>query len=69
MGVTLLDGGVATQLANHVDITDVEKDDPLWCARFLVTNKEAIKNSHRDYVRGMTVHILKRNFHNCLRLP
>nr|XP_018911624.1 PREDICTED: uncharacterized protein LOC109040238 [Bemisia tabaci] len=52
MGVTLLDGGVATQLANHVDITDVEKDDPLWCARFLVTNKEAIKNSHRDYVRA-----------------
>nr|XP_018904361.1 PREDICTED: homocysteine S-methyltransferase 1-like [Bemisia tabaci] len=52
MVVTLLDGGVSTQLANHVDISTVEKGDPLWCARFLVTDKQAVINTHRDYVRA-----------------
>jgi len=44
------DGGFATQLASHV--TDRVDGDPLWSARFNLTNSEAVIRTHLDYLRA-----------------
>ncbi|XP_053984018.1 uncharacterized protein LOC128879152 [Hylaeus volcanicus] len=49
-GVRVLDGGFSTQLATHVG--DVIDGDPLWTARFLVTNPKAIISTHLDFLRA-----------------
>ncbi|KAK9872330.1 hypothetical protein WA026_017145 [Henosepilachna vigintioctopunctata] len=48
--ITLLDGGFATQLSCHVD-KQID-GDILWSARFLATNKEAVIESHLDFLRA-----------------
>ncbi|XP_060681776.1 homocysteine S-methyltransferase YbgG isoform X1 [Hemiscyllium ocellatum] len=45
--VTVIDGGLATELeAGGVDL----QDDPLWSARILQTNPQAIKTVHARYL-------------------
>ncbi|XP_029053428.2 homocysteine S-methyltransferase-like [Osmia bicornis bicornis] len=48
--VKVLDGGFSTQLSKHVD--DPIDGDPLWTARFLVTNPEAIIATHLDFLKA-----------------
>lgn len=49
----LVDGGFSSQVSKHVGEEHVtEKDNPLWSAVFLHTEKEAVINTHRDYVRA-----------------
>ncbi|XP_076632669.1 betaine-homocysteine S-methyltransferase [Colletes latitarsis] len=48
--VKVLDGGFSTQLATHVG--DIIDGDPLWTARFLVTNPKAIISTHLDFLRA-----------------
>ncbi|KAL1458279.1 hypothetical protein WDU94_008440 [Cyamophila willieti] len=49
----LVDGGFSSQLSRHVGEDNVtEKDNPLWCAAFLHSNKQAVIDTHRDYVRA-----------------
>ena len=48
--VKILDGGFSSQLTRHVG--DKVDGDPLWTARFLATNPEAIVKTHLDFLRG-----------------
>ena len=48
--VKVLDGGFSTQLATHVG--DVIDGDPLWTARFLITNPKAIIATHLDFLKA-----------------
>uniref|UniRef100_A0A8D8YM04 Selenocysteine Se-methyltransferase n=1 Tax=Cacopsylla melanoneura TaxID=428564 RepID=A0A8D8YM04_9HEMI len=49
----LVDGGFSSQLSRHVGEDNVtEKDNPLWCSAFLSSNKQALIDTHRDYVRA-----------------
>lgn len=48
--VKVLDGGFSTQLATQVG--DVIDGDPLWTARFLTTNPEAVIHTHLDFLRA-----------------
>lgn len=48
--VTVIDGGLSTQLGYYVG--DVIDGDPLWSARFLKTNPEAVMKSHLDFLKG-----------------
>lgn len=48
--VMVLDGGFSTQLATHVN--DTIDGDPLWTARFLVTNPNAIISTHLDFLKA-----------------
>ncbi|XP_024945830.1 homocysteine S-methyltransferase 1-like [Cephus cinctus] len=48
--VKILDGGFSTQLTTHVG-PNVD-GDPLWTARFLVTNPEAVFATHLDFLRA-----------------
>ena len=43
----VLDGGFSTQLSRYVEGVD---QDPLWTARSLVENKEAVVRVHRDFL-------------------
>ena len=43
----VLDGGFSTQLSRYVAGVD---EDPLWTARSLVENKEAVLKVHRDFL-------------------
>ena len=43
----VLDGGFSTQLSRYVAGVD---QDPLWTARSLVENKEAVLKVHRDFL-------------------
>lgn len=48
--VTVIDGGFASQLSVHVG--DRVDGDPLWSARFNATNKDAVLQSHMDYLKA-----------------
>ncbi|CAL7949113.1 unnamed protein product [Xylocopa violacea] len=48
--VKILDGGFSTQLATHVG--DIIDGDPLWTARFLITNPKAIIHTHLDFLKA-----------------
>lgn len=48
--VRVLDGGFSTQLATYVG--DTIDGDPLWTARFLVTNPTAIISTHLDFLKA-----------------
>lgn len=48
--VTILDGGFSTQLTKHV--TDRIDGHPLWTARFLTLNPEAIVQTHLDFLNS-----------------
>ena len=50
--IKVLDGGFSTQLAQYVG--DIIDGDPLWSARFLYTNPEAVINSHLDFLKGQS---------------
>ena len=43
----VLDGGFSTQLGRYVSGVD---QDPLWTARSLVDNKEAVVKVHKDFL-------------------
>lgn len=47
-GVAILDGGLATALENR----GFDLDDPLWSARLLLENPEAISAVHRAYLEA-----------------
>ncbi|XP_059617368.1 uncharacterized protein LOC132262201 [Phlebotomus argentipes] len=47
---TVIDGGFATQLTQHVG--DRVDGDPLWSARFNATDPEAVKKVHRDFLEA-----------------
>ncbi|XP_051160633.1 uncharacterized protein LOC127281140 [Leptopilina boulardi] len=48
--ITLLDSSLAYQLSSHVG--EKIDGDPLWTARFLVTNPNAILAMHLDFLRA-----------------
>lgn len=48
--VTILDGGFSTQMSTHVG--ERIDGDPLWTARFLVTDPEAVLATHLDFLRA-----------------
>ncbi|KAK6623188.1 hypothetical protein RUM43_009040 [Polyplax serrata] len=48
--VKILDGGFSTQLAKYVG--NVIDGDPLWSARFLQTNPEAVEKVHLDFLQA-----------------
>ncbi|XP_076244917.1 betaine-homocysteine S-methyltransferase [Calliopsis andreniformis] len=48
--IKVLDGGFSTQLATHVG--DIIDGDPLWTAKFLVTNPEAVIATHLDFLKA-----------------
>ncbi|KAK2588220.1 hypothetical protein KPH14_004255 [Odynerus spinipes] len=48
--VKVLDGGFSTQLALHVG--ERIDGDPLWTARFLATNPDAVYATHLDFLRA-----------------
>lgn len=50
MQVKVIDGGFSTQLATHVG--DTIDGDPLWTARFLITNPNAIISTHLDFLKA-----------------
>uniref|UniRef100_A0A8D8SMK6 Homocysteine S-methyltransferase n=1 Tax=Cacopsylla melanoneura TaxID=428564 RepID=A0A8D8SMK6_9HEMI len=48
--VKLIDGGFASQLSNYVG--DVIDGHPLWSSYFLATGREAVVQTHRDFIRA-----------------
>jgi len=46
--MTILDGGLATEL----EARGFDLDDPLWSARVLIENPDAIRDVHRAYVEA-----------------
>lgn len=48
--VTILDGGFSSQLSIHVG--DKVDGDPLWTAKFLATNPDAVRETHLDFLRA-----------------
>lgn len=50
MNTVVLDGGFSTQLSNYVG--DIIDGDPLWSARFLATNPEAVQQAHFDFLNA-----------------
>jgi len=48
--IKILDAGFSTQLTVHV--SERVDGDPLWTARFLSTNPDAIVQTHLDFLRG-----------------
>ncbi|KAF5274687.1 hypothetical protein FQA39_LY07078 [Lamprigera yunnana] len=48
--ITILDGGFATQLSCHV--VEAIDGDPLWSAKFLKTNPQAVIDTHLDFLRA-----------------
>ncbi|XP_076645322.1 betaine-homocysteine S-methyltransferase isoform X2 [Halictus rubicundus] len=50
MDVKILDGGFGAQLSTHVG-TKID-GDPLWTARFLATNPDAVYATHLDFLRA-----------------
>lgn len=48
--IKILDGGFSAQLSTHVG--EKIDGDPLWTARFLVTNPDAVYNTHLDFLRA-----------------
>ncbi|OAD52390.1 Homocysteine S-methyltransferase [Eufriesea mexicana] len=58
--VKVVDGGFSTQLATHVG--DIIDGDPLWTARFLVTNPNAIISTHLDFLKAGSDIILTNTY-------
>lgn len=52
--ITILDGGFSTQLKYHVN--EKIDGDPLWTARFLLTNPKAVEETHLDFLNGKNYH-------------
>lgn len=50
MDVKILDGGFSAQLSTHVGAKI--DGDPLWTARFLATNPDAVYATHLDFLRA-----------------
>lgn len=50
MDVKVLDGGFSTQLSQHVGAKI--DGDPLWTSRFLVTDPDAVFQTHVDFLRA-----------------
>nr|XP_033323494.1 homocysteine S-methyltransferase-like [Megalopta genalis]XP_033323495.1 homocysteine S-methyltransferase-like [Megalopta genalis]XP_033323496.1 homocysteine S-methyltransferase-like [Megalopta genalis] len=50
MDVKILDGGFGAQLSTHVGAKI--DGDPLWTARFLATNPDAVYATHLDFLRA-----------------
>lgn len=50
MEVKILDGGFSTQLSKHVG--ERIDGDPLWTAKFLVTDPQAVLSTHLDFLRA-----------------
>lgn len=48
--IKVLDGGFSTQLSTHVG--EKIDGDPLWTARFLVTEPKAVFATHSDFLRA-----------------
>ncbi|XP_057340269.1 homocysteine S-methyltransferase-like [Microplitis mediator] len=48
--VTVLDGSFSSQISKHVNKSP--DGDPLWTARFLVTNPDAVRDAHLDFLRA-----------------
>ncbi|XP_017875831.1 uncharacterized protein LOC108622448 [Ceratina calcarata] len=48
--IKVLDGGFSTQLSTHVG--NVIDGDPLWTARFLITDPESVVSTHLDFLRA-----------------
>ncbi|EFN76200.1 uncharacterized protein LOC105190734 [Harpegnathos saltator] len=48
--IKVLDGGFSTQLSTHVG--DRIDGDPLWTARFLITDPNAVFATHLDFLRA-----------------
>lgn len=48
--IKILDGGFSTQLSNHVG--NKIDGDPLWTARFLATNPDAVYKTHLDFLKA-----------------
>lgn len=48
--IVVLDGGFSGQLKKHVN--QQIDGDALWTARYLVTNPEAVIQTHLDFLRG-----------------
>ena len=50
LDVKVLDGGFSTQLSTHVG--ERIDGDPLWTAKFLVTDPHAVLSTHLDFLRA-----------------
>ncbi|KAL6254274.1 hypothetical protein P5V15_014889 [Pogonomyrmex californicus] len=48
--IKVLDGGFSTQLSTHVG--EKIDGDPLWTARFLITEPKAVFSTHLDFLRA-----------------
>ena len=48
--ISLLDGSFGTQISTHVGKSP--DGDPLWTARFLATNPNAVYETHMDFLRA-----------------
>lgn len=48
--IVILDGGFSGQLRKHVN--QQIDGDALWTARYLVTNPEAVIQTHLDFLKG-----------------
>lgn len=48
--IMILDGGFSGQLRKHVN--QQIDGDALWTARYLVTNPEAVIQTHLDFLNG-----------------
>lgn len=48
--IMILDGGFSGQLGKHVH-RQID-GDALWTARYLVTNPEAVIQTHLDFLKG-----------------
>lgn len=49
--VSILDGSYGFQLNKHME--KPIDDDPLWSAKALYTNPEAVIRTHMDYIEGI----------------
>lgn len=49
--IKILDGSYGFQLNKHLEKS--LDDDPLWSARALITNPEAVIATHKDYIKGL----------------
>jgi len=57
--IFIVDGGFSTQLSNYVPGVD---DDPLWTARSVVTNPEAVQQTHLDFIKAGARVILTNSY-------
>lgn len=57
--ILIVDGGFSTQLSDYVPGVD---DDPLWTARSVVTNPEAVQQTHSDFLEAGARVILTNSY-------